>query len=1040
MNTLKILLTIGAILIGFHIAKAGQFSYLSLNQRYTKSDAVVLAVVKGYGKSQYDQTSGVIQTPMNLEILHAWKGNINSNVVTVYLLGGEVNGVGFAHSAEIFPSVNDTVIMFIKHSQAKWRPSFFGYSYIFMKGSQTYDILRRFDNQRSVIDSLNMLGRSFIGTLNSNNNQRNGRLIAPSITGISPPVVWAGIGDTVTITGSNFGTAPNPSAGTYVAFPNPNDGGATFDPVENSLYYISWTDTEIKVLVPFNFVAPSDLAGTGSVQVCVNGACATSIFTLTVDYSVYEPIFNGERRTIHYANIGNTGGYAFIPSDSFKNVFTGAWEVLKRAMTTWRCNTYVNIDTLPGTTTTNIHQNDNTNVVAYTTIDGAGGTLAFATWWYFYCLNGSVRDYYVGEIDIVVDKDENWYVGSGTPPSTQYDLESVLLHELGHALGLGHIISSLNVMHWAIGPGETRRTLQPNNIVPVTNKLNISTTGTHCHPIMTPLNITNCSYFCNMSVSVQQEDITCYGWSDGWIRIEVTGSSPFTHYWTPTPANRLTSPDGSVDSIWGLGPGTWTDSIVDAQNCVKVVSVTIQEPPPLTISLDSIQHVACKGDSTGYIAVSASGGTPGYTYSWSNGQTTSTVTGLWASDYVVAVIDANGCQERDTFTITEPPTYLTISVDSVHEPLCYGQGSGSIFISVAGGGPPYQIIWSNGDTGATISNIPPDTYIVNVIDTFGCSKYDTVVLQSPPPVTIASSNIVQPSVCGASDGSIDIQISGGTPPYQVTWSNGDTGTYISNLSAGIYTATVTDSNGCIFDFTFILSDPNAPVIVIDSVVPPSCNGSLDGAIYITVSGGTSPYSFQWSNGSTTEDLSGIGGGTYTLTVIGADGCQNSISVTIQEPPALVVTVTVDTVNDKAWANASGGTPPYTYTWTGGITTDTFSIPGPGTYWVTVTDSNGCFVTDTFIIDTQTVDVLLTSNKQCFIYGYFNKWTLSCKGVRKIDIYSIDGRLIKSWVVGAPSLLRLPPGLTLIVIHTHSHTSRFIINPETPATLYINRSP
>ncbi len=1019
-------------------AYAGQFSYLAIAQRYLRSKAVVLARVLAHEPAQLHSETGLIQTPILLKITHHWKGSL-PDTIRLYLWGGEYNGIGCLHSAEVFPKPGTTLIAFLKQVNNQWQPAFFGYSYIFIRGGQAFDLLNPYPDVQAVIDSLNQLGKHLQNYPNNFAEPLSGSSMAPVITGVSPSGVCAGCGDTLTITGNNFGNGPNVGTGTYVAFPNPNNGGATYDPVDNSLYYVSWSSTQIQVIVPFNLVSPADLAGTGSVQVCVNNVCATAPTPTTISYSVYEPILAGARRTIHYADIGNTGGYMFTPSDSFKNIFTGAWQTLKRAMTTWRCNTFVHIDTATGTTTTNTHQNDNLNIVAYTAIDGPGGTLAFAIFWYAYCLNSGIRDYYISEVDLVVDNAENWYVGTGNPGSTQYDLESAILHELGHGLGLGHVIDPTDLMHWTLSAGQTKRTLNASNINAVTEKMNLSIPGTHCHGTMTPLTPANCSYLCNVSALITKGDVSCSGGSDGWIRLSVAGTTPFTHHWTPTPPNQQTAPDGSTDSIWGLTAGTWKDSIVDGQNCVAVITISIQEPPPLSVTIDSIRHIACKGDSTGLIIVTAYGGTPGYTYQWSNGQTGNQITNLPAGTYTVTVTDANGCQHQQTYTLSEPSTPLTISIDSVVHPACANEASGRIVVSASGGGPPYQITWNTGDTGSVLTDVPADTYIVQVQDSFGCIRADTVVLQAPPLLVTPSVVITLPSACGAGDGSLLLQVGGGAPPYSVVWSHGDTGTAINGLSAGVYIATVTDANGCTHDTAIVLPDPNAPSILLDSIVSPSCYGYSDGAITVSVTGGNPPYSFQWSTGATTEDLSGIPAGTYTLAVSDASGCQNFLWVEVTDPLPLTVTVVVDTISGLAWVEVSGGTPPYSYLWEGNLTDDTVLITGPGTYTVTVTDANGCTTTHTFTVGS--VPTGMTANQPdrtpCQLRQWsVQRWTLTCHTPLVLSVYTLDGRQHYRWQPGMAPNLQIPPGMLLLVVHTPEASFQQLVHALIPVTLTI----
>ncbi|MBK9462977.1 MAG: SprB repeat-containing protein [Sphingobacteriales bacterium] len=208
---------------------------------------------------------------------------------------------------------------------------------------------------------------------------------------------------------------------------------------------------------------------------------------------------------------------------------------------------------------------------------------------------------------------------------------------------------------------------------------------------------------------------------------------------------------------------------------------------------------------------------------------------------------------------------------------------------------------------------------------------------------------------GGNNGSIDASVTGGTSPYTYLWSNGSTTEDIGGLTAGNYGVTVTDANGCNITDTYLITEPSAVAITVDSSTPTTCNGAPTGSISISVSGGTPGYTYLWSNGSTTEDVSGLSAGNYVVTVTDANGCTSTVGATVSSPSSLGVTATLTQVlcnggnNGSIDASVTGGTSPYTYLWSNGSTTEDIGGLTAGNYVVTVTDLNGCNITDTYLI-------------------------------------------------------------------------------------------
>ncbi|HHG84518.1 MAG TPA: T9SS type A sorting domain-containing protein, partial [Bacteroidetes bacterium] len=276
--------------------------------------------------------------------------------------------------------------------------------------------------------------------------------------------------------------------------------------------------------------------------------------------------------------------------------------------------------------------------------------------------------------------------------------------------------------------------------------------------------------------------------------------------------------------------------------------------------------VLCAGDSTGTATVNSSGGTPPYTYAWSSGATNQLATGLMPGGYAVTVTDSLGCVGSDSATVGSPPAILSSSASI--DARCNGDSTGSIDLTVSGGVAPYTFSWSNGSTMEDQMNLPVGTYAVSIIDSNGCTSSDTALIAEPTALTLTA--VVTSLACfGDSSGSIDVTPTGGTPGYNYTWNNAATTQDLTNLVGGTYTIFVADSNGCSTGDIYTILEPTQ---LISSGVTTPDNGTNNGAIDLTTIGGTMPYTFSWSNGATTEDISGLVGGNYTVTITDSNGC------------------------------------------------------------------------------------------------------------------------------------------------------------------------
>lgn len=440
-------------------------------------------------------------------------------------------------------------------------------------------------------------------------------------------------------------------------------------------------------------------------------------------------------------------------------------------------------------------------------------------------------------------------------------------------------------------------------------------------------------------------NVGCFGGNSGSINISVTGGVlPYTYLWN-TGAN--------TQNLSGLSNGTFTVTVTDANGCTSLISpIIITQPAAALTASTSKTNVNCNGGATGSINLTPNGGTSPFTYLWSNGSTTQNINALTAGVYSVTVTDNNNCQTTASATITQPASSLSVTTTKSNV-RCFGNSAGLTTASANGGTSPYSYAWSNGVNTATNNNLFAGTYTVTVTDANGCTISTPVTITQPAAPLAVSGTPTAVACYNVPTGSILTNTTGGTSPYLYQWNNGNSNSTINNLSAGNYTVTVTDALGCTVVGNYTVSQPAASLSASTTGTPVSCFGGSDGTASVNANGGTSPYNYSWSTGSSGNSISGISAGTYTVTVTDANGCTTSRSITISQP-ATALSLSNSSINVSCFGTssgssvitASGGTSPYTYNWSTGSTTAGISSLAAGSYTVTVTDAKGCTSTST----------------------------------------------------------------------------------------------
>ncbi len=454
-------------------------------------------------------------------------------------------------------------------------------------------------------------------------------------------------------------------------------------------------------------------------------------------------------------------------------------------------------------------------------------------------------------------------------------------------------------------------------------------------------------------------EVGCHSAANGSMTASVTGGrTPYSYAWSNGESTSTTS-DVS-NTIFDLSAGTYSVTVTDAAGTTATTSAAISQPVLLSARITSLTNVACFGGSSGAAAASGTGGTPSYSYAWSNGATTRTASNLSAGTYTVTVTDSHGCTGVTSATVTEPPLLVAASrVDA--NVTCNGGTDGAVTALASGGTPPYTYEWSNSVTTAEMIGLSAGAYILTIMDAKGCTSTASATVIEPPALVVSPVSQTNIACNGNSTGAAAVTASGGVTPYTYLWSNGATTTDISAVAAGSYVITVTDANGCSNTADFLLTEPTVLSATAGVGANVSCNGGADGSLTARGSGGTAPYTYRWDNSATTASIADLTAGTYRVTVTDANDCVATTTATITEPTLLIVSAAEQTniacngnSTGAAAVTAAGGTAPYTYLWSNMATTSGITGIQAGDYTVTVTDANGCTGTTDFTITEPTV--------------------------------------------------------------------------------------
>ena len=439
-------------------------------------------------------------------------------------------------------------------------------------------------------------------------------------------------------------------------------------------------------------------------------------------------------------------------------------------------------------------------------------------------------------------------------------------------------------------------------------------------------------------------DVSCFGGSDGNLTaLPANGIVPYNYTWSNA------APDAATQSQ--LPIGTYSVTVNDANGCTATANQIIIQPSVLQFTNPIVNDVKCFAGVDGSISVQVIGGTPNYTYTWQPPNANSNaIQGLSIGSYTLTVTDAKGCLKDTTFVVSGP-TELILDTASTNV-TCFGGSNGSATIIPSGGTPNYIYNWSNSSTQSSIQNVQAGTYAVTVLDANQCSKQASFVIAQPPQISLTTSIINNVSCFGGNDGAATVQVNNGISPLTYLWSNNQTSDTATSLNAASFNVTVTDSNGCTETSSITLQQPTL-LQSNPSVINVTCFGASNGSINGNPSGGTSPYIFSWSNNQATQNATQLSFGNYAATVTDANGCTLTFSNNVSQPDSLRATAAANREtcialwDGKLIPNASGGTPPYSFSYSRdqfsftSIPFDTVRNLSPSTYTVRVADANSC---------------------------------------------------------------------------------------------------
>lgn len=619
------------------------------------------------------------------------------------------------------------------------------------------------------------------------------------------------------------------------------------------------------------------------------------------------------------------------------------------------------------------------------TVNVSGGALPYSYWWSNGGTTASLSNVSAGTYTVSITDAAGCLVqGTGVVNNNTGDLTQTYGNAVDEVCGDGQgsidiiVTSSQTPLSYLWSNGATTEDLIG---LSAGNYQATVTDATGCL-LVTPVYTINNASGNFLLDNIDVDDEVC-GNGQGDITITVIGGqAPYTYNWNT---------GGTMGILANLSAGTYSATVTDSNGCALTTGPLVLNDDPGNLSLDNVQVLdeICNSQ-TGAINLTLSGNAGPLSYVWNNNSTAPNLSNLSAGQYHVTITDTLGCSVVANATVNNQNGSLTIANMVASSENC-GQGDGAISLIIGGETAPVVYAWSNGATSSSINNLPAGQYTVTVTDASSCEVIATRTVGNVVPTGYAiTTPTIQGETCGDGSGSISLGVTGGAAPYTYLWSNGATSSSINNLSAGSYTLTVTDANNCSLSAGPYVINNNAGTLAATATVTPEQCGNAGGALAITTTGGTTPYTYAWSNGGTSVTVNNLSAGAYTLTLTDASGCRLLLTSTVTNTTGTLAiantSITDETCSNGAGAiavMATGGTSPYTYTWSNGGNTSTISNLAATNYSLTLTDANGCQLVTSYGVNnnagTLQVSSINTTDENC------------SDGTGRIDVTLVGGQ-------------------------------------------------
>ncbi len=511
-----------------------------------------------------------------------------------------------------------------------------------------------------------------------------------------------------------------------------------------------------------------------------------------------------------------------------------------------------------------------------------------------------------------------------------------------------------------------------------------------------------------ISIESVLSDVSCHptnGTSNnGGIDLTVSGGTgTYTYAWEAIAGSGVNAT--SEDQV-SLTMGEYRVTVTDDNFCTKDSTFLIAQPDEILFTPDSVKNITIPPGSNGAVYLTPGGGTPVFDYNWTGpggfNSTNEDITGLEiGGTYTLQITDANSCIADSNFLVTSD-TMLVAFISYKSDVLCKNDNSGSATVDATGSPGPFTYNWSNGAVAQTASDLVQATYTVTVTEIPAPYRSSVATVQISEPANELTSSILPTHLPCYQDNSgiADLTVEGGTLPYAFNWSNGGTTEDQLNLSAGLYSVTVTDKNGCTVLDGITLNEGPAIGISIDIDNGILCNGDLTGILTADATGGTGTFNYVWDDpgNQTAQTATNLGGGLYHVTATDLAGCSVTGSRQLIEPADIGITPNTQDIScfgadDGIIAlTISGGTPTFNFLWSNGAINQNIQDLSAGIYGVTVTDINNCSDTTSItIFEPGVISYQSVSNTDVSCNGYTDG-TITVSGIGGSGAleYSTDG--------------------------------------------------